>query len=129
MAIRQPFGVGEDPVLQAWGTLTKVAAASTGAKRTITKNNSFLRIATATKGKTIKFFAGDNLPAGAVVYISAGSASSEILLGSGFGGARAFINSLTAGKGTGQWDAAVVYNGTDFRHIGRPVTKGRKSIF
>jgi hypothetical protein len=129
MAIRQPFGLGEDPVLQAWGTVTKVAAASTAAKRTITANNSFLRIATATKGKTIKFFAGDNLPAGAVVYVSAQSASSELLLGSGFAGARAFINSKTAGKGTGSWDCAFVYNGTDFRHVGRPVTAGRKLIF
>lgn len=129
MAIRQPFGSSPDPVLQAWGTVTKIAAASTAVERTITANNSYLRIATATKGKTIKFFADDNLPAGAVVYVSASSASSELLLSSGFGGARAFINSKTAGKGTGNWDCAFVYNGTDFRHIGRPVTAGRKVIF
>ena len=120
MAIRQPFGNDLDAsYLGGLTTLTKVAAASTAVEKTITTFFSFLRIETTIKGKTLKFFADDNLPPGAIVMISAQSASSEILLSSGFAGKRLWINSATAAKGTGTVEASFMYDGTDFRWLGR----------
>lgn len=118
--IRQPFGTDLDS--EFYGgltTLKKVAAASTAVERTIDANMSFLRIATATKGKTLKFFADAELPAGAVVMISASSASSEILLSSGFTG-QTFINAATAAHGTGSYAFTVIYDGTYFRPVSKP---------
>ena len=120
MAIRQPFGEYFGPnYLGGLTTLSKVVAATTAAERTISTFYSFLRIATATKGKTLKFFADDNLPPGAIVMISASSASSEIILSSGFGGKRLWITGASAAKGTGTVEGSFMYDGTDFRWLGR----------
>ena len=129
MAIREPFGKSLDPnYFQGLNTLTKVAAASTAPKRTVDKMLNFIRLATATKGKTLKLFADSLLPAGAIVYVSAASASSEILLGSGFSG-QSFINAATAAKGTGSWIASFMYNGSDFVALSKPTRPNvRKSV-
>jgi hypothetical protein len=129
MAIKFPFGASLNPDFYGGlNTLTKVAAASTAPERTVDSMVNYLRIATATKGKTLKLFADSLLPAGAVVYISAASASSEILLGSGFSG-QSFINAATAAKGTGSWIASFLYNGTDFIAMSKPTRPNvRKSV-
>jgi hypothetical protein len=120
MAIKQPFGTSLNPdLLGSVTTLTKVLATNTAKEFTITTMLSFLRIATATKGKTLKFFADDDLPAGALIMISAQSASSEILLSSGFAGKRAWITGASAAKGTGTVECSLMYDGADFRWLGR----------
>ena len=127
--IRQPMGNDLDPNwLGGLTTLTKIVATATAQSRTISDMFNFLRIATATKGTTLKFFADDDLPAGALVYISAASASSEILLSSGFTG-QSFINAATAAKGTGNWLVTMMYDGTNFRAVSKPGRVNvRKSI-
>ena len=120
MAIRQPFGNDLDAsYLGGLTTLTKVAAASVGVEKTISSMFSFMRIATATKAKTLKFFADDNLPAGAIVMISAQSAGSLLQLSSGFAGKRLWITGASAAKGTGTVEGSFMYDGSDFRWLGR----------
>lgn len=121
MAIRQPWGTSIDSdFFGGLTTLTKINATAAGSKtRTIEANVNFLRIATASKGKNLVFTADAELPAGAIVYVSAQSASSEITLGTGFAG-QSFINSATAAVGTGNWIATFMYDGTSFRAISKP---------
>lgn len=132
MAIRRPWGESDDPHISTT-TLSKIAAASTTpTARVVSDMFNFLRIATATKGKKIIVQASEDLQPGAVVMISAASASSELLMATGtreFAGARAFINAASATKGTGSWSATLMYDGTNFRWMGRPASTGRKVIF
>lgn len=119
--IKQPWGKSlNSDFFGDLTTLAKMAATAAGSKiRTISAMYTFLRIATASRGKNLVYTADASLPAGAISHVSAQSASSEIKLGTGFAGQK-FINSGTAGKGTGNWLATFFYDGTSFRAISKP---------
>jgi hypothetical protein len=98
--IRWPFG-GEYSVQ----TLTKVNATASGTKtREVDSAFSYLRCATASKGKKLVLTVDDAVPDGAILYINAQSASSEVTLGTGFA-LQTYIGAKTAAKGTGNWVA------------------------
>lgn len=119
--IRQPFG---GTAANQLTVLTKNAAASAAVQavtRGIKNSLSFLRIATATRTKTLRLVIDSQLPYGSIFYLNSQSASSKLVLAKGFVPSGMVVtNKATAAKGTGNWSTSFIYNGTGFLPLGKP---------
>lgn len=137
MPIKQPFG--NDLNSGFYGGLDligRMTAGQTKAIFTIDQMFSTIRSATAKKGKKVALTIDSSLPAGAIlmIYHDASPSGAELTLSTGFNfdaksGYRRLAMATTA-KGTGNYVATFMYNGTSFQAISvlnttRPLTVNR----
>lgn len=137
MAIKQPFGGDLNSNfyggLDSLGTMT---ANEPKAIFTIDSMFSIIRSATATNGKKVALTIDSSLPAGAIllVYHDASPSGSELTLSTGFNTSAKHgyrrLGMTTAAKGTGNYVATFIYNGTEFQPISvvntsKPLTVNR----